>query len=246
MILVDSHSIIIRYFFALREDHNKLPSMFLFLLERLWKKYESHFVFFFDECTNNFRNKLYPEYKGNRKSMNPMVYSYINLIKQSVQEVKFPVFGSDVYEADDLIGSFATQYGGGLILSTDKDLLQLVNDKIKVLNPFKKELFDQQKVYEKYKVLPDDLALYFAIVGDSSDNIPGVKGYGPKRTLSLFQNPEVKQQLYETLENGLSLTRIVTNISLQVYGEEFFTNSTEKLSQLKNIIGGDINDILSR
>lgn len=136
----------------------------------------------FDTPEPTFRHKAYKEYKATRKEIDEDLKKQLALAHEMVQAMGLPSAEAPGYEADDLMATLARKaVGEGLrvvLVSGDKDALQLVDDRIQVLNEAKGELLDSRKVAEKFKVEPGQIVDYLALLGDSSDNVPGVPGIG--------------------------------------------------------------------
>jgi DNA polymerase-1 len=131
-----------------------------------------------------------------------------SLIDELFVKMNLPSISDDEYEADDIIGTsvvkFKDQFDEVLIASGDKDLMQFVDDKVKILDTMKDKIFGPQEVFEKMGVHPHQIVDYLSMLGDSSDNIPGIKGIGAKGASGLLAE-------YETLENVLANKETVKN-----------------------------------
>jgi len=158
-----------------------------------------------DGPAKTFRKKLYKEYKSNRKGEMPEgLLPQINRMKQILECMNFPVYYAPGYEADDVIGTIVEKADPELVItivSKDKDLLQLLTkDKnADVLDPYKNKRMFNEDVFEKYEIRPDQFIDYLALVGDTSDNIPGVKGIGPKTAVKILRQYNSIEELYEAL-----------------------------------------------
>ena len=156
------------------------------------------------EC---FRNKIYPQYKANRPPAPDDLKYQIPVIINLLDKLDIPHIFKNSYEADDIIGTVCTKFADesgkkAVILSSDKDLMQLINDKVSMCKPEKTEfnLFDEKKVVEEYGITPEQVVDYLALTGDASDNIPGVKGIGPKSASGLLQQYGSLEKIYENLD----------------------------------------------
>ena len=138
----------------------------------------------FDAKGKTFRNDIYPEYKANRPPMPDDLRVQIEPLHQIIVAQGFPLICVEGVEADDIIGTMsrqATEQGYQVLISTgDKDMAQLVNDNVRLINTMNNHLMDETGVFEKFQVRPDQIIDYLALMGDSSDNIPGVPKVGPK------------------------------------------------------------------
>jgi DNA polymerase-1 len=145
---------------------------------------DSNIVAIFDAKGKNFRHELYQEYKANRPSMPDELRSQIEYVHAAVKALGLPLVAVPGVEADDVIGTYAKQASEAgqtvLVASGDKDLAQIVNDKVALIDTMKKVILDEAGVVEKFGVRPDQIIDYLALMGDTSDNIPGVPKVGPK------------------------------------------------------------------
>ena len=158
----------------------------------------------FDSKGPVFRHDLYKEYKANRPPMPEDLREQIPYIKQFVTASKLLSLEESGVEADDILASVAVKYTEAgykvVIVSGDKDLLQLVNDDVTMFDPMKNKVMDILEVEKKYGVRPDQLLDFMALVGDSADNVPGVPGVGPKTAEKLIQAHGSLDGLYEQVE----------------------------------------------
>ncbi|HKJ51986.1 MAG TPA: DNA polymerase I [Gammaproteobacteria bacterium] len=138
----------------------------------------------FDAKGKTFRNDIYPEYKANRPPMPEDLREQIEPLHEIIRAQGLPLICVEGVEADDIIGTMshqAVEQGYRVLISTgDKDLAQLVNDEVTLINTMNNELLDKDGVVKKFNVRPDQIIDYLALMGDSSDNIPGVPKVGPK------------------------------------------------------------------
>ena len=152
---------------------------------------QAKLIAFFDSGGDDFRQELYSDYKANRSEMPENLSKQLPVIEEMTKHMGIPLISTPGIEADDLLAShalyFAKKEAEVIMVSADKDLAQIVDDKIKQLLPpptanprLGWRLLDAQKVKEKFGVAPDKIIDYLALVGDSSDNIPGLAGVGPK------------------------------------------------------------------
>ena len=196
--LLDASSFIYRSFFALpplsTTDGFPTGAIYGFLraLLSIWKSERPEYlVVVFDAPAPTKREKVYKEYKAGRPSMPDPLKIQIPLIKELLNLMGVPILEVPGYEADDLIAALAVKFSGEgfyvKIYTPDKDMLQLVSDRILVVNPINWETFDPRKVEEKFGVPPEKLPDYLALVGDKIDNIEGVRGVGPKTAVRLIE-----------------------------------------------------------
>lgn len=138
----------------------------------------------FDPKGKTFRNDIYPDYKANRPPMPDDLREQIEPLHEIIRAEGYPLIIVDKVEADDVIGTLsreATEQGYQVLISTgDKDMAQLVNPSVTLINTMNNEFLDETGVVEKFNVRPDQIIDYLALMGDSSDNIPGVPKVGPK------------------------------------------------------------------
>ncbi len=210
--LIDASSFIFRAFYAVRPLSNKdgLPTNSVFgfanmILKVLEDLQPSHIAVVYDTKYPSFRKEMYPEYKANRSAMPEELVPQIPYIKQFVETLGLPAFELKGFEADDVIGTLAeraahmSKEADVCIVSSDKDLMQLVNDHIYLYDTMKELKYSPAEVKGKLGVLPNLVPDYLGIVGDSSDNIPGVKGIGPKGAVGLLEQFGSLENVYERL-----------------------------------------------
>jgi DNA polymerase-1 len=150
----------------------------------------THFAVIFDAARKNFRNDIYSEYKANRIDAPDDLAPQFEYIRKSVKAFNLPSIELLDYEADDLLATFAkkiTNDGAKVtIISSDKDLMQLVSDKVRLFDPMKSKVIGEKEVIEKFGVKPNQVIDVQSLAGDSSDNIPGVPGIGVKTAAELI------------------------------------------------------------
>ncbi len=215
-ILIDGHALAYRYFFALERtgmktsDNQPTWAVFGFfkalfdLLQNQEIKPDAIAVTF-DVSRHTYRTEMYSEYKANRESMPDALKSQLGLIIEGLQALNIPIYTKEGYEADDVIGTIAAKakqkQHKTYILTGDRDSFQLVDRDgfIKVIMPSKGELvtFDWYKVFEKMGVYPYQITDYKGLSGDTSDNIPGIKGIGDKTACKLLSRFDKLEQIYE-------------------------------------------------
>ncbi len=213
--LVDGSGYIFRAYYALPPLSRKsdgLPtgavsgfcSMLFKLLEDVRsddsKNKPTHFAVIFDSARKNFRNEIYKEYKANRAEAPEDLAPQFEYIRKSVQAFNLPSIELLNYEADDLIATYSkkiTEAGAKVtVISSDKDLMQLVSNKIRLFDPMKNKVIGEKEVLEKFGVKPEQVIDVQSLAGDSSDNIPGVPGIGIKTASELINK-------YKNLNNLL-------------------------------------------
>jgi len=162
----------------------------------------------FDEKGPTFRHEMSEGYKGTRQKAPDELYAQIPRIKELVQSFNMPIYSKEGYEADDMMGTLAKvaeQEGMEVYIVTgDMDAMQLITPHIRVAFPQKgyKEpiIFDAQRVVDKYGISPEQVVDYKALMGDSSDNIKGVQGIGPKGAQSLLIQYKTLDGIYRHLD----------------------------------------------
>ena len=150
----------------------------------------THFAVIFDSAKKNFRNDIYKDYKANRSDAPEDLIPQFEYIRKSVQAFNLPSIELLNYEADDLIATYSkkiVEAGGKVtIISSDKDLMQLVSKKVRLYDPMKSKVLGEKEVFEKFGVKPDQVIDVQSLAGDSSDNVPGVPGIGIKTASELI------------------------------------------------------------
>ena len=212
IILVDGSGYIFRAFYALppmsRKDGTPVNAVFGFtnMLVKLIEDYSNEkLVVIFDAARENFRNDIYPKYKANRGETPEDLIPQFNLIKKCVHAFNIPQLEIEGYEADDIIATYTNQADKAnipsLIISSDKDLMQLVNDNVKMLDPMKNKKIGIKEVIEKFGVEPNKVIQIQALTGDKVDNIPGAPGIGPKTALELIKQFGDIEGLFKNLNS---------------------------------------------
>ncbi|MGD2149242.1 MAG: DNA polymerase I [Desulfobacterales bacterium] len=209
--LIDGTAYIYRAYHAIRSltNSNGLPTNAAFgftriLIKLIEDRSPEYVVMFFDAKGPTFRHKIYKEYKANRPPMPEDLSVQIPHIKKITQGFNIPVMEMQGFEADDLIGTFrlrAEQAGFSVVMVTgDKDFVQLVTDNAIIWDPMKEKTIDIKAVRQSYGVEPGQMVDVMGLSGDSSDNIPGVPGIGPKTALTLIKTFGSMDRLYEQLD----------------------------------------------
>ncbi|EPJ52852.1 MAG: DNA polymerase I [Osedax symbiont Rs2] len=170
---------------------------------------DSRIAVIFDAKGKTFRDDIYPDYKANRPSMPDDLRSQIEPIHNIIRAMGMPLIMIEGVEADDVIGTYAkqaTETQCSLLISTgDKDMAQLVNEHVNLINTMNNTIMDVPGVVEKFGVGPELIIDYLALMGDKVDNIPGVPGVGDKTARALLQGIGGIQQLYQQLDDIASL-----------------------------------------
>ncbi len=268
LIIVDVSSFIFRAFYAIRVLHspegvpiNAVHGVLSMMLKLLSQNRPTHVLLARDTSGGSFRNELYDEYKANRSAPPEDLIPQFDLIKQLITHMGFTYSEHNDYEADDIIGSACVQWKDDFdeiyIASSDKDLMQFIGNNIFMLDTMKEKLYDADGVFEKMGVRPDQIVDYLSMVGDASDNIPGMKGIGAKGAAKLLAEHETLEKCIEikdtfkgkkltnAFENHVEdallskkLVQIVTDIDLGATPQETefsFYPSDELISFLKKL-----------
>lgn len=212
LILIDGNAILHRAFHALPPLNsqagiptNAVYGFFTMLFKVITDLKPEYLIVCFDRKAPTFRKQMYVGYQAKRPTMSDDLVPQIDVVYKALDKAKIAHYGIDGYEADDLIGTISKQAVEKelevIILSGDRDLLQLVNSHVLMLAPIvgitNMALFDEEKVREKYRLNPSQFIDYKALVGDNSDNYPGVFGIGPKTAADLLNKYETLEKLYE-------------------------------------------------
>ena len=209
--LIDASAYIYRAYHAIAPLTNKsgLPTHAVYgftniLLRVLREKSPKFIGIAFDARGPNFRHEMYQAYKAHRPSMPDDLACQIPYIKEIVAAHNFASLERQGYEADDLLASAAKKLAAQghpvILVSGDKDLLQLVSEIITVWDPMRDVFMNPAAVQKKYNIPPQQLLDFFALVGDSSDNVPGVAGIGPKTAEKLINQYGSLEGLYQNIE----------------------------------------------
>jgi DNA polymerase-1 len=237
LILVDGSGYIFRAFHALppmtRPDGTHVNAVFGFtqmLSQFLARHAASHIAVVFDSARTTFRNEIYPEYKAHRPEPPPELVPQFALIREATEALGVCKIEAPGYEADDMIAAyakaFAAQGGTVSIVSSDKDLMQLIGPAVEMLDPIKQKPIREPEVLEKFGVTPDKVVEVQALAGDSTDNVPGVPGIGIKTAAQLIaefgsveallentakiKQPKRREALEQNRDKALISKRLVT------------------------------------
>ena len=212
--LVDGNSILFRAYYGVhsrltRNDGTPTGAVFAFFNMMLpvfaAAKPDDVFVCVFDASRQTFRQKIYPEYKANRDETPADLISQSVLVRRGLGEMGVPVLCVPDVEADDVIATIATQNCAiadkTRIMTGDKDLMQLVSDCIFLYDGMKQRRIERAQVIEKFGVPPEHVIDVQSLMGDSSDNVPGVHGIGPKKAAELINEFGSLDELYAHLDD---------------------------------------------
>ena len=198
LILIDGSAYIFRAYYGLppmnRSDGTPINAVFGFtnMLVKLIEDYrDDKMIVVFDAARENFRNKIYKDYKANRGETPEDLIPQFEIIRECVNAFNIPQIEIEGFEADDIIATYCKlaekQNIKSIIVSSDKDLMQLVNKDTEMLDPMKNKIVGIDQVIEKFGLPPEKVIQIQALTGDTVDNIPGVPGIGPKTALQLIQ-----------------------------------------------------------
>lgn len=200
-VLIDGNSVIYRAFYNVPPlTADGVPTgvihVFLSVLEKLRKNPAvSEVIIVFDAKGKNRRHEMFESYKATRQAMPEDLITQLNILKEMLPYTGCPIYSIEGYEADDVINTLSKTINNRVwIVTKDKDLHQLVNDKVQIYDYQKDEVIDREKVYEKFGLYPESIPDMLALMGDTSDNIPGVAGIGPKTAKTLLDE-------YNNLDN---------------------------------------------
>ncbi|OOF89092.1 DNA polymerase I [Rodentibacter ratti] len=216
LVLVDGSSYLYRAFHAFPpltnsagEPTGAMYGVLNMLKSLISQVQPSHIAVVFDAKGKTFRDELFEQYKSHRPPMPDDLRKQIQPLHDMIRALGIPLLVVEGVEADDVIGTLATQAsqkGKKVLISTgDKDMAQLVDDNIMLINTMNNSLLDREGVIEKYGISPELIIDYLALMGDSSDNIPGVAGVGEKTALGLLQGIGSMADIYANLDKVAEL-----------------------------------------
>ncbi len=249
LILVDGASYLYRAFHAMPHLANSSgqPTGAVYGVTNMVKKLladesPTHMAVIFDAPGKTFRHEMYAEYKANRPPMPSDMRTQIDYVHEIIKALGIPLLQVRGVEADDVIGTLTTQATSDkldvLVSTGDKDLAQLVNKRVMLVDTMKGVTYDIDGVVEKYGVAPDRIVDYLALIGDTSDNVPGINKVGPKTAVKWLEQygslddvvaaaDEIKGKVGENLREGLGqlplsrqLVTIKTDCELELKPKE--------------------------
>lgn len=226
--LIDGNSYIYRAFYAIRNLSNSkgFPTNAIYgfttmLLKVIKDRKPEYLAIAFDEKGPTFRHEEFADYKAHRKPMPDDLIPQVPRIREMVRAFNIPVLAQAGYEADDIIGTVAkravTDGYDVVIVSGDKDLLQLVNERVTMYDTMKDKNYTPAEVMERYGVPPHAMTEVMGLMGDASDNIPGVPGIGEKTAISLVKEYGSLERIFaaaETISKPKLRESILANIEL--------------------------------
>lgn len=211
--IIDTFAFLFRSYHALPHLTSKdghptgVLTGFINFVNKMVKNHESDYLIFCaDSSKPSFRKELYSDYKANRKETPEELKIQIPIALEWIEKMGFALVVKDGYEADDLIATIATKAkSSGVkarIVSSDKDLYQLISDdQVVIYDAVKQKEIDEKGCFEKFGVNPKNFIDFQALVGDTSDNVPGVKGVGQVTASKLINDYETLEKIYENIEN---------------------------------------------
>lgn len=209
--LIDGNSYVYRAFYAIRELSNSkgFPTNAIYgftnmLMKIIREKKPDGIIVSFDSPVPTERHRLYEAYKAHRPETPGDLIKQVPHIKKIISAFNIAIFELPGYEADDILGTIAEKAASEgmdvFIVTGDKDMLQLINDKVKVYDPMKDRVFDEEFVREKFGIGPERITEFMALTGDSADNIPGIKGIGEKTARELLTEFKSLEDLLENTD----------------------------------------------
>lgn len=247
-VLIDGHAILYRAYHALPTSLttstgqivNAVYGFTSMLLRAVEELKPTHLIVVFDTPEPTFRNKLYKEYQIQRPKADPEFISQIDVVKKVVREMNIPIFECPGFEADDVIGTLAHQASDfteedieTIIVTGDRDMLQLVNEQIKLYMPVKglsqSKLYGEKEVEERMGVTPSQIIDYKGLVGDPSDNYPGIAGIGPKSAEKLLAAWGTLENIYVHLSDidGKTAQKLVEHKASALLSKQLATIATD-------------------
>jgi DNA polymerase-1 len=218
LVLFDGNALIHRAYHALppltvRKTGEMVSAVYgfaLMLLKVINELKPTHYAIAFDMKAPTFRHKMFDQYKANRPPAPDELISQLGRVRELVSAFNIPIFELEGYEADDILGALSSQASergmDTVIVTGDADTMQLVSPRVKVLYPKPGRsfsdtmLYDEAAVMQKYHLKPGQVADFKALVGDPSDNIPGVRGVGEKTAVKLLQQFGSVEKIYEHID----------------------------------------------
>jgi len=255
LVIIDGNAIMHRAFHAIpklttpqHEPINAVYGLVSMLLNILQNLKPTHLTVCFDEKKPTFRHREFKKYQSQRPPTHEDLSSQFEKARDFLKSAKIPIYSKSGFEADDLIGTISSQVASHkettnvVIVTGDRDILQLVNDKVKLFMPLgglsNGKIYGEAETIERMGVKPSQIVDFKGLVGDPSDNYKGVSGIGPKTAVSLIEKFGDFKSIYENLEKipektrekllkskkdaGMSykLAKIVTNVPFKFNFEE--------------------------
>ena len=208
--LIDGYGFVFRAYHALppltRSDGTPVGAVYGFtnmLIKLLANLEVSHIAAVFDSGSKTFRNEIFSDYKANRPPCPEDLKPQFAIVREAAEALNLPILERVGFEADDLIATVAKQASREgfevLIVSSDKDLMQLIDDNVTMYDSLKNKMIGAKEVEEKFFVKPSQVLDVLSLMGDASDNVPGVRGIGPKTAAELINQYQTLENLFEHL-----------------------------------------------
>jgi len=266
LFLIDGNALLYRSYYAIKSLANSkgFPTNaiygFILTLRKLLDKEKPHYLgIVFDTGKPTLRHKMFKEYKAQRKPMPEDLVVQVPVLKKVIQAFQIPLFEYEDYEADDVLASLARMASAkgipSVIVTTDKDLLQVVDKSVVVFNPAKEVYLDAAAVKEVFGVKPEQVVDVLSLWGDPTDNVPGVPGVGEKTAKNLIgefgslddllkhldriKNPRVRESIEKNrdiLEMSRRLVTIETDLKLEFKVEDFVLSEPDP-EELQKLFG---------
>ena len=248
--LVDGSAYIFRAFHALppmtRADGTPVNAVYGFanMLTKLVEDSDADFLaVIFDTARKTFRSDIYPEYKAHRPPAPEELIPQFDLIREATRAYSLPCLELEGFEADDLIATYArhaVEQGFDVtIVSSDKDLMQLVGPGVRMMDPMKNKFIGPDEVVDKFGVAPNRVVDVQALLGDSTDNVPGIKGIGEAPAAQLINEFGSLDELFEATKDPDAVKAMATGKAdackariFELAGREFSIGSTKQLKEV--------------
>lgn len=228
VVLIDGYGFIFRAYYSLSKlscpNGNEIGAIYGFtrmMMQLITEFHASHIAICYDSGRKTFRHELYEDYKANRVSPPSDLITQFPIMREVNHALGIPSIELPGYEADDIIATLATLASSNpesevTVVSSDKDLLQLMSHNIKIYDPLKMRFISEEYVLGKFGIKPHMINDAFALIGDSSDNVPGVPSIGPKTAATLIHEFGTIENLYDNIEQ---VTNIRTREKLKEHKE---------------------------
>ena len=243
LIIIDGFNLIFRVFYAVPPFHTRdgKPVNALFgytkALMQIMKMEAEYVIMTFDSGGGTFRSEADENYKAHRDGMPDDLASQMDAIFEVTDLLWVPRVAVTGYEADDIIGTLAVKHRDDmervLIVSSDKDLFQFIGRHVYVYDAMKDRLYDEEEAVKKFEIHPAQIVDYLALIGDTADNIPGVKGIGPKTAVTLLEK-------YDTLDNIIANVGELSPKLQAMIGDGKSAKHSQFLAQIKTDVPFDI------
>ncbi len=243
LIIIDGFNLIFRVFYAVPPFHTRdgkpVNALFWYTkaLMQIMKMDAEYVIMTFDSGGGTFRSEADASYKAQRDGMPDDLASQMDAIFEVTDLLWIPRIAVPGYEADDIMGTLAVKHRDDmervLIVSSDKDLFQFIGGHVFVYDAMKDRLYDEEEAVKKFEVHPTQIVDYLALIGDASDNIPGVKWVGPKTAVTLLEK-------YDTLDNILANTGELSPKLQELIGDGKIAKHSQFLATIKTDVPYDI------